>query len=113
MTEIKRKSMTTRSDQRGEIPDPRVFAEPKSWREDLHAVHEELQRVLDRWGAQSLTLFDWASVLGEEYGETCKAVNAYEFNDHTESNLRDVYKEAIQTAAVAVHLAAAIRGATR
>ena len=100
---------TTRKDARGDLPSPRVFTESESWVEDLAAVNKELQRVLDRFGAQSLTLFDWASVLGEEYGEVCKAINDYEFGTSGESDLRDVYKEAIQVAAVAVHMAAVIR----
>jgi hypothetical protein len=98
-----------RKDQRGEIPDPRVFPECELVGPELEAVDVEIRRVLDRFGYQSLTLFDWASILGEEYGEVCKAINDHEFGTSGEGGLQDVYREAIQVAAVAVHIAAVIR----
>jgi len=101
-----------RTDQRGDIPKPRVLQEPISWAADLAAVDAELSRVLGKWGPQSLTLFDWMSILGEEFGEVCKAVNVYEFGTRGEHTMEDVYAEAIQVAAVAVHLAAAVRSAS-
>lgn len=98
-----------RRDQRGDIPDPRVFVEPDDWLDDLQAVNRELHKVLEKWGPQALTLFDWGSVLGEEYGELCRAVNAYEFGSEGQGDLSGVYKEAVQVAAVAVHVAAVVR----
>jgi len=99
-----------RRDARGEIAQPKVFAEPISWDAQLEAVDHELRRALDTFGSQDLTLFDWVSVLGEEFGEVCKAVNAYEFGSQAQAELDDVYAELIQVAAVAVHVAAAVRG---
>jgi hypothetical protein len=104
-----RRTRVTRRDQRGNLPNPVVFGEAQSWRAELAAVNTELHRVLDKWGAQSLTLFDWASVLGEEHGEVCAAINRYEFGGRADSELRSVYLEAVQVAAVAVHLAAVVR----
>lgn len=103
--------MTQRIDQRGEIPDPRVFGDCELIAPELEAIDAEIRSVLDRFGYQSLTLFDWASILGEEYGEVCKAVNDYEFGSQAQGDLEDVYKELVQVAAVAVHLAAIVREA--
>ena len=103
--------MGQRRDQLGELPDPRAFAECSSWVKDLAAVDSELRRVFEKWGEQTLTLLDWTSVLGEEFGEVCRAVNVFEFGTHGEDDLDHVYGEAIQTAAVAIHMAAIIREA--
>ena len=100
-----------RQDQTGVRTDPRIFDEPDGWAAELTEISHELNRVLSRWGKQSLTLFDWVSVLGEEYGELCRAVNVYEFETGATGSLDNLYKEAVQVAAVAVHIAAAIRAA--
>jgi hypothetical protein len=98
-----------RTDQRGVIPGPRVFAEAQSFADAFAAVEKELIRVFERFGEQSLTLFDWVSILGEEYGELCRAINDYEFGSEARADLIDVYREAVQVAAVAVHIASVIR----
>ena len=92
---------------RRDLPDPQVFIEPDSPLDDeLFAIVAELQRVRTKFGVQSLTLFDWACILGEEYGEVCRAINEEHFDA---GQLSEVYKECIQVASVAVHIAAAIR----
>ncbi len=99
----------TRHACRRDLPEPRVFAEAAGPLDDeLFAIVSELQRVHAKFGTQSLTLFDWASILGEEYGEVCRAINEEHFND---GDLQVVYAECIQVAAVAVHMAAVIREA--
>jgi NTP pyrophosphatase (non-canonical NTP hydrolase) len=100
-----------RQDSRGYIPGPRVFTEYEYIGPDIKEIARELGRVHDRFGNQSLTLFDWVSVLGEEYGELCRAVNEYEFQTEASGDLDHVYEEAIQVAAVAVHIAAVVREA--
>jgi len=105
-------SPVIRRDQRGELPNPRVFPDNELVFPELEAIDAEISRVLDRFGYQSLTLFDWASILGEEYGEVCKAINDHEFGTGGGGDLQSVYEECIQVAAVAVHMAAVIREAS-
>jgi phosphopantetheine adenylyltransferase len=99
-----------------DLPDPTVFEDYGRTRPvylivstETEAIWKELQRVRKKHGTQHLTLFDWASILGEEYGEVCRAINEEHFND---GDLQSVYAECIQVAAVAVHMAAVIREAS-
>ena len=55
-------------------------------------AERDLQDLL--WGVQEHPPFMWLSILGEEFGEVCKAAN--------ESALRDYRSELVQVAAVAV-----------
>jgi NTP pyrophosphatase (non-canonical NTP hydrolase) len=85
-----------------------VFSDVSEWTAEIAAIDAELNRVMDKFGDQSLNLFDWQSILAEEAGEVAKAVNEHEFFG---GDLQNVYTEAIHAAAVAVHMAAVIREA--
>ena len=62
----------------------------------LQDIHKERDRQDRKWGEQNHHPFVWLAILGEEYGESCKA--ALEFPvDY--SNYR---KELIEVAAVAI-----------
>ena len=99
----------TRHACRRDLPEPRVFADYNELPTiELDEIDQELARVSAKFGTQSLTLLDWTSILGEEYGEVCRAINEEHFNA---GDLQSVYEEAIQVAAVAVHIAAVIREA--
>lgn len=60
----------------------------------LHDVAKERKRQLGKWGVQDHERPFWMVILGEEYGEVCRAVFEGE-----NSNYRE---ELIQVAAVAV-----------
>lgn len=61
----------------------------------LQEVAAERERQDAKWGAQrTLPADTWIRILGEEYGEVCKAVN--------ENNPHDYRAELVQVAAVAV-----------
>lgn len=74
----------------------------------LEAVREERQRQDLLWGDQSgNSLFEWLSILGEEYGELCETVNETCFKNphHPErGGAEHIAKEAAQVAAVAVQI---------
>jgi NTP pyrophosphatase (non-canonical NTP hydrolase) len=86
-----------------------VFGDAFNYHEEQSAIIRETIRQHEKFGTQSLTLFDWSSILGEEYGEVCRAINEEHFSD---GELQSVYDECIQVAAVAVHMAAVIREAS-
>lgn len=66
-------------------------------------ISNERQRQDDKWGSQrDLTDEKWGVILGEEYGEVCRAVC-----EHDDAQLR---KELIQVAAVAVAWVEALDG---
>lgn len=87
--------------------------------EILDLVVQERQRQLESWGDQSNTpLFEWMSILGEEYGELCEAVNetCFQHPKHPDRGGREnIIKEAVQVAAVAIAIAEAVqrRGESR
>ena len=56
-----------------------------------------------KWGPQSNhTLDKWSAILGEEYGEVCKAILDYDYDDW--NSRHDLREELIQTIAVATHI---------
>jgi NTP pyrophosphatase (non-canonical NTP hydrolase) len=60
----------------------------------LHYILQERQNQDDKWGIQHHSFDRWLSILGEEYGKVCKAVN---------ENKPDEYREElIQVAAVCI-----------
>ena len=65
----------------------------------LEAVKYERDRQRQIWGIQSHGINSWMMILGEEFGEACKAGNEAYFREGPLENLR---KELIQTIAVAV-----------
>ena len=72
----------------------------------LDMVRAERDRQNSLWGDQSNNHpFEWMSILGEEYGELCEAVNetCFQNGTHPERGGRDkIIKEAAHIAAVAV-----------
>ena len=77
----------------------------------IKLVVTERERQIDLWGSQSGNHpFEWISILGEEYGELCEAVNETCFGNqkHPERGGKDnIVKEAVHVAAVAVAIAEA------
>ena len=77
----------------------------------IELVVAERQRQIDLWGDQSGNHpFEWMSILGEEYGELCEAVNETCFKNakHPERGGKEkIIKEAVHVAAVAVAIAEA------
>ncbi len=64
-------------------------------------VLAERKRQDKKWGKQNHNAYVWASIIGEEYGEMCQAINEFGFNP-TPENARNIYTEAIQTIASCV-----------
>jgi hypothetical protein len=56
------------------------------------AVDREMDRQEDKWGIQNHHDLVWLGILGEEFGELCKALN--------EGDIEGVLKELTQTTAV-------------
>lgn len=61
-------------------------------------VIAERKRQDEKWGEQNHDNFVWSSIIGEEYGELCKAINEYGFKRRPETK-QNIYTEAIQTMA--------------
>lgn len=72
----------------------------------IRMIMDERARQNEIWGADITNHpFEWMSILGEEYGELCQAVNesCFENGKHPElGGAENVIKEAVQVAAVAV-----------
>ncbi len=67
----------------------------------LADIKAERESQDEKWGIQDHIAQTWACIIGEEYGEMCKAVNEFSFGKDTQ---KDIYNEAIQTAASCVAL---------
>ncbi|ELK38867.1 hypothetical protein D478_27439, partial [Brevibacillus agri BAB-2500] len=74
--------------------------------EAIRSVIEERARQDAKWGEQNHEPQLWLSILGEEFGELCQAVNETVFNNGPEERVKGGYvnmrAEAVQVAAVAV-----------
>ena len=81
----------------------------------IDAIVRERRKQLDLWGEQSdNTPYEWMSILGEEFGELCEAVNETYFHNaaHSErGGYNNMYMEAIQVAAVAAAFAESVADA--
>jgi len=55
-----------------------------------------------KWGEQNHDPFLYLTILGEEYGETCKAALELRFSKDPEKWKKELRLEAVQTAAVAL-----------
>lgn len=64
----------------------------------IEKVIEERKRQDDKWGEQNHTAPVWGMIIGEEYGEMCKAINEFGFNQTPEAE-QQIYTEAIHTMA--------------
>ena len=67
----------------------------------LHEVRAERERQDKKWGEQNHNHVEYSAILGEEYGEVCKASLEVHFG-YEGADPDEVRKELIQTAAVAV-----------
>lgn len=47
----------------------------KEWIQTLEAVMNERWRQHEKWGEQNHAPAAWATLIGEEYGELCEAIN--------------------------------------
>lgn len=61
-------------------------------------ILKERQRQDEKWGEQNHIAPLWATIIGEEYGEMCKAINEFGFDPIPEKE-QEIYTEAIQTMA--------------
>ena len=79
---------------------------PTNMGDAIGKVISERKRQMELWGDQSDNHpFEWMSILGEEFGELCEAVNetCFQNGTHPERGGQDkIIKEATQVAAVAV-----------
>lgn len=64
----------------------------------INKVLEERKRQDAKWGEQNHIAPVWGMIIGEEYGEMCKAINEFGFNPTPEKE-QDIYTEAIHTMA--------------
>ena len=67
----------------------------------------EIVAQTEKWGEQMHSWAEWATILGEEYGEFCEAVNETVLNNANKPELggyKNMLKEATHTAAVAVQI---------
>ncbi|MBD5549493.1 MAG: hypothetical protein HDQ97_19295 [Lachnospiraceae bacterium] len=64
----------------------------------INMVLEERKRQDTKWGEQNHTAPVWGMIIGEEYGEMCKAINEFGFNP-TPDTEEQIYTEAIHTMA--------------
>lgn len=77
----------------------------KSTDDILKRVKEERAAQDKKWGEQNHHLPLWATILGEEYGEFCQAVNEtvlYNTDKKHLGGIENIKKELIQIAAVAI-----------
>lgn len=93
-----------RAQQERENPKPLTLA--------IRSVQAERKRQDEKWGDQNGNHpFEWVSILGEEYGELCEAVNETFFKNGDKperGGIDKMRKEAVQVAAVAVALIEAL-----
>jgi hypothetical protein len=68
----------------------------------LDEIFSERFRQHGKWGMQYHSLPEWITILGEEYGESCK--DACDIHFGRECPIENLRKELIQTAAVAVQM---------
>ena len=68
----------------------------------LRRILEERKKQDDKWGEQNHHPTYWLSILGEEYGELCKAINETINCGDKKGSHKEIVKEAIQVAAVVV-----------
>jgi NTP pyrophosphatase (non-canonical NTP hydrolase) len=66
------------------------------------AVYDEHIRQVEKWGVQDRTPFEWLTYTTEELGEVANAISECEYRD---GNKREVVKEAIQLATLALKIA--------
>ena len=68
----------------------------------VRKVWDEHHNQLNKWGVQIHTPFEWLAYTTEELGELAKAICEFEYRD---GSSRDIAKEAIQVATLALKIA--------
>jgi len=68
----------------------------------LVKIQDENQRQLRKWGVQTHSAFEWLTYTTEELGELANAISEHEYRG---GNSKDVVKEAIQVATLALKIA--------
>ena len=83
-------------------------------KEAVELILEERRRQVEQWGEQvSNHPYEWMSILGEEFGELCRAVNETCFQNPKEPELGgndNIISEAVQVATVAIAIIEACLG---
>lgn len=69
----------------------------------MEKIQSESQRQFEKWGIQTRTAFEWLTYTTEELGELAEAIAEHEYRD---GKATEVVKEAIQTATLALKIAA-------
>ncbi len=67
----------------------------------LKKIQAERNRQDEKWGEQNHHPLMWFSIIGEEYGEMCRAFNEYSF-DNDPNHFDEMQREAVQIAACCV-----------
>lgn len=73
----------------------------------LVLVNIERENQNDKWGDQNHTLPEWCTILGEEFGELCEAVNEtvlYNADKPERAGIENILKECVHVSAVAVQI---------
>lgn len=73
----------------------------------LVLVNIERENQNDKWGDQNHTLSEWCTILGEEFGELCEAVNEtvlYNADKPERAGKENILKECVHVSAVAVQI---------
>ena len=91
--------------------------EPGPTESAIDLILEERRRQVEQWGDQvSNHPYEWMSILGEEFGELCGAVNETCFQNPKEPELGgndNIISEAVQVATVAIAIVEACLGQRR
>lgn len=73
----------------------------------LTMIAQRRYEQLEKWGEQDHTWSEWATILGEEYGELCEAINETVLNNATKPELggsENMVNEVVDVAAVALQI---------
>ena len=72
----------------------------------LSLVQTERDRQQQKWGIQTHSIPEWMTILGEEYGEACKAGLESEYRS---ASLAELEKEMVQVMAVSLAILEGIK----
>ena len=78
----------------------------------LKEISAERDRQDEKFGEQRHHPLQWFSIIGEEYGEMCKAYNEYTFDEQF-AHIEEMQREAIQVAASCVAMLECIDAVAR
>ena len=73
----------------------------------LMLIAQRRYEQFEKWGEQEHTWSEWATILGEEYGELCEAINETVLNNATKpelGGLENMVNEVVDVAAVALQM---------